>query len=124
MTKCVLDMIENILGREKIPITNIFWFSHNAFKILVGSIFFFSNSFYDLPQVGKIYRLSCIEFVELISLTEVIECSEVRTFRCENGACVPYTLRCDRHDDCGDGSDEIGCSKWAQIFDHTVAVLQ
>lgn len=44
------------------------------------------------------------------------ECAEVRTFRCENGACVPYTLKCDRHDDCGDGSDEVGCSKLDLIW--------
>ena len=40
------------------------------------------------------------------------ECLEARTFRCQNGECLPYTLKCDRHDDCGDGSDEIGCSNF------------
>ena len=44
-------------------------------------------------------------------LSVVQECVEVRNFRCDNGECLPYTLRCDRHDDCGDGSDEDGCSK-------------
>ena len=27
-------------------------------------------------------------------------------FRCSNGNCVPRDFRCDRVDDCGDGSDE------------------
>ena len=39
----------------------------------------------------------------------------MRTFRCDNGACLPYTLKCDLHDDCGDGSDEIGCSKFISV---------
>ena len=32
-------------------------------------------------------------------------------FSCLNDMCVPLALQCDGHDDCGDGSDEVGCGK-------------
>ncbi|KAG0721758.1 Sortilin-related receptor [Chionoecetes opilio] len=31
-------------------------------------------------------------------------------FKCDNGHCIPFWWRCDELDDCGDASDEDGCS--------------
>ena len=43
------------------------------------------------------------------------ECS--RVFRCNDGQCVPENLKCNRHPDCRDGSDELcrngGWSQWS-----------
>ncbi|XP_023312012.1 basement membrane proteoglycan-like, partial [Anoplophora glabripennis] len=36
---------------------------------------------------------------------------ELDEFQCDNKKCVPLIWRCDSSDDCGDGSDEVGCSK-------------
>lgn len=32
------------------------------------------------------------------------------SFKCDNGKCVPNAQKCDGKDNCGDGSDEGGCS--------------
>ncbi|UMM10088.1 hypothetical protein L5515_000020 [Caenorhabditis briggsae] len=44
------------------------------------------------------------------SFSEGSDCASDQ-FKCSNGKCVNATLACDRKDDCGDASDEIGCSK-------------
>jgi hypothetical protein len=41
----------------------------------------------------------------------VTDCQGENIFKCDNGKCMPDTVQCDGHDDCGDGSDEIGCGK-------------
>lgn len=33
-------------------------------------------------------------------------------FKCSNGHCVPLPYVCDHNDNCGDLTDELGCSKW------------
>ncbi|KAE8599448.1 hypothetical protein XENTR_v10017189 [Xenopus tropicalis] len=43
-------------------------------------------------------------------LAEKKKCESDR-FRCDNGKCIPEILRCNRMDDCGDGSDEKLCAK-------------
>lgn len=40
-----------------------------------------------------------------------VECSSNEFFRCHNSACLPIEVKCDKHDDCGDGSDEENCGK-------------
>lgn len=44
------------------------------------------------------------------SFSEHGECT-VDQFKCTNGKCLNASLACDRNDDCGDASDEIGCAK-------------
>ncbi|VDK47362.1 unnamed protein product [Anisakis simplex] len=44
------------------------------------------------------------------SFSEYGDCTE-NEFKCANGKCINASLACDRNDDCGDVSDEIGCSK-------------
>ncbi|RCN53216.1 Low-density lipoprotein receptor domain class A [Ancylostoma caninum] len=44
------------------------------------------------------------------SFSEYGDCT-LDQFKCANGKCINATLACDRNDDCGDASDEIGCAK-------------
>uniref|UniRef100_A0A914GSI0 Low-density lipoprotein receptor-related protein n=1 Tax=Globodera rostochiensis TaxID=31243 RepID=A0A914GSI0_GLORO len=44
------------------------------------------------------------------SFSEYGDCS-TDEFKCSNGKCINATLACDRKDDCGDATDEIGCAK-------------
>lgn len=43
-----------------------------------------------------------------------VDCLADEYFRCVNGACLPKEVKCDGHDDCGDGSDETGCGEAIQ----------
>uniref|UniRef100_A0A158P9R2 EGF-like domain-containing protein n=1 Tax=Angiostrongylus cantonensis TaxID=6313 RepID=A0A158P9R2_ANGCA len=44
------------------------------------------------------------------SFSEYGDCT-LDQFKCANGKCVNASFACDRNDDCGDASDEIGCAK-------------
>ena len=49
-------------------------------------------------------QLSAIDFSNTAEKT----CLDHR-FNCTNGRCVWKSFVCDFDDDCGDGSDEVGC---------------
>ena len=39
--------------------------------------------------------------------------SMLDTFMCDNGQCIGKNQKCDRKDDCKDGSDEQNCRKYS-----------
>ena len=43
-------------------------------------------------------------------------CDGKEFFRCTNGACLPSYVQCDHVDDCGDGSDELGCCEYIMVL--------
>lgn len=45
------------------------------------------------------------------SFSEYGDCSSDQ-FKCANKKCINSTLACDRNNDCGDASDEIGCGNF------------
>ena len=51
---------------------------------------------------------------ELRSTISFLGCRR-NEFTCNNGKCVTETRKCDRNDDCGDGSDEEGCGNYFAI---------
>ena len=50
------------------------------------------------------------EFVCVLFVSAYRSCSAGQ-FICDTGKCIPQHWRCDRDDDCRDGSDERGCRK-------------
>lgn len=57
----------------------------------------------------KIYnQLNFVIFFQ----TEEVTCDPLGDFRCDNHRCIPVRWRCDKNNDCGDGSDERNCGEY------------
>ena len=59
-------------------------------------------------NISTIYNHSVLIFSEE-------ECDEVLFYKCSSGECITRSELCDYHDDCGDGSDEMGCREYTNI---------
>ena len=48
---------------------------------------------------------------------EVAQTCDIGEFRCvSSGQCIKSDWQCDNYNDCGDGSDEVGCRKFILLY--------
>uniref|UniRef100_A0A3Q3DWF2 Uncharacterized protein n=1 Tax=Hippocampus comes TaxID=109280 RepID=A0A3Q3DWF2_HIPCM len=62
-----------------------------------------------LMRCGSV-RFSFI-YLFMYLITAFPTCEILTQFTCSNGRCISEKWRCDSEDDCGDGSDEVGCAR-------------
>ncbi|KPJ10290.1 Low-density lipoprotein receptor [Papilio machaon] len=55
--------------------------------------------------------------------TAQIDTCAAYEFRCDNTRCIHLTQRCDRQQDCDDGTDEAGCPSVSGMSSRSVAIL-
>ena len=68
-----------------------------------------TSIYYRTCIVHIIYTYICGSYID--SLCIPIAPCLYNQFVCSNGNCVPMDYQCDRYNDCGDNSDEVGCGK-------------
>ena len=57
-----------------------------------------------------------LNYVLVISLTNIVPCNASSQFRCLNGQCISASLRCNGvSGGCTDGSDELRCSEFTYM---------
>ena len=98
MRLCVILLLRKIIN-QLLVYTGSY---HQYFYFLYGS---YHQCFYFL----YVHIINIFTFYTAFSLTDYAECGP-QDYRCQNNQCVIGLFVCDGEDDCGDGSDEVGCS--------------
>jgi hypothetical protein len=82
-------------------------------KYKIATMCLFVSSMHYFFRVGCAIMIMTAEMVltkEKNVMPKYKTCSS-KEFTCQNFKCIRNQYRCDGEDDCGDHSDEVGCSK-------------
>ncbi|KAF2366075.1 Neurotransmitter-gated ion-channel ligand-binding domain [Trinorchestia longiramus] len=77
-------------------------------NILDGSVIRMTGSSTDIPLGRSVWFSPSACKAKMLNLT-ITACLEDLEWTCWDGKCIKKSLRCDKSEDCADGSDEIDC---------------